>query len=182
MDAQTVFDVISSVGLLATLVLLVFQTRDLNRQTKDAARATRDAARATRLAVYQSANDNVLELDRTLLDWAHLRPYFYEGLPLPEDAGLRSEVMAAAELVIDTVANLVFQSEEIVELCGASWGAWYEALFAASPAVSTFWEENRLWYEHRLHVVLDPIYLKTHDSPLPPCSCSERTSSNCHPG
>lgn len=93
------------------------------------------------LKAHRANNDlqlmaHTMALDRVFIENPDLRPYFYEGEPIPDDEPLRGRVLSTAELIVDlvdTVASMLRHGQLDDEDIGP-WGlalAWY----GRSPAV-----------------------------------------------
>lgn len=150
MDGALITGLIDNVLVLATASFAVVQLREMNAQS----RAT---SAATRGQVYQSLTSAMLDIDHLFIQQPSLRPYFYDGRSIPDDAEERQRVMATAELLCDFFDDCTAQSHLLDEMSVKVWLTYAQSIARTSPAVRLHWTENRDWYSARLHGVLDDV-------------------------
>lgn len=116
-----------------------------------------DAKQAEQNVITQRAANDLelmgctMALDRLFVEFPKLRPYFYEDVELPSEEPLRSQVISAAELIVDladSVTNMVRHGQ----LDAADRDAWAASLasYGRSPAVKMIvkeYEGKGIWRE-----------------------------------
>ena len=154
MDAQTAVAVASYPIIAASLIVYVVQARQMLRQT------TTLAASHNGL-IYQHLAAQMASIDRLFVDLPHLRPFFYEGAPLPQAEPDRSQVVGVAEMFIDFVDSYVVVQrvacgpDGVVREALDLWIRYFRDLAATSPAIRDVWLSSRKWYAQAVRDVLD---------------------------
>ena len=138
----------SDVILLLTMAVFAYQARQMAKQS-------RDVVKSTRASVFQGITDQMLRLDQLFIARPELRPFMYDGHPLPTDPLERTRVLALAETFLDLFDNFVVQSASIPEDLFEPWRNYAVSVLGSSPAMQFFWNENRDWYSEMLQQVLD---------------------------
>ena len=95
------------VAVIASILLLLRQTRELSRQTSHIA----DSARAD---VFDRVQAQMFIIDQLFVTHPELRPYFYEGKPPDDEQLLRQRLLAAAEMILDVFEVIVLHQKYFV--------------------------------------------------------------------
>ena len=104
---------------------------------------------------------------KMLVDEPSLRPYFYEGKPLPiresqsQDeqpaaANLRWKIESACELLLDYFETIVRSGTVLDDTSEAVWHKYMVKIYRKSPALREFLENERDRYTPELINLLDP--------------------------
>ena len=150
MDAATMTGLVSDVILLATMMVFIAQTRETTKQSAASALATRSG-------VYQSITDTMIDIDRLFVERPELRGHFYDEELLPDVPLERARVLAAAELLLDFMDNVITQAPHMPEYLNGPWRTYMTSLMESSSVLRDFWEENRPWYSTDMQSILDPL-------------------------
>ena len=118
---------------------------------------THVAGRATRAGVYQTISDQMLAIDRLFVDAPDLRAYFFANQPLPAKGLERERTLAAAELFIDFMDDVIAQQRHLPRYMSDSWSGYFRSVASTSPAIQEFWGGKRAWYDAHMQALLDPI-------------------------
>jgi hypothetical protein len=169
--------IVSGLGSGAVTVALIYsarQTRTLkaqfeleNAQAKQTL-TTRRATNDLRLMEY------IMSLDRLFIGMPDLRPYFYDGLPVPDEPTLRGRVLATAEFIVD-LADSVANMMRLKQLDDANHAAWATALqwYDRSPAVRFMvGSETSAWLPETIALLL------ADDTSIHPVSAIRAVSPN----
>jgi hypothetical protein len=99
---------------------------------------------------YHGASDRALQMDQVFIAHPLIRPYFYDGVPVPDDDGdnaeLRNRVLAVAEFVVDILEDCWDNEDCYAGEDRDAWMHWIYEVFESSPAASTLYAENVEWY------------------------------------
>ena len=90
-----VVGVISSIGVVASLVLILWQIRLLTR--------TRISNEVGSTAAAYSALERIHQVSQIMIDRPETQPYFYENIALPSDRAERDRVLMIAQIMADTI-------------------------------------------------------------------------------
>lgn len=142
-NGALVAGVVSAAALVISLLFLARQTRESARQS----------VLANQIAGSQVKSDIFQTVDRILyrlLDFPHLRKYFYEGAELPgaDTPADRDQVLVTAELFADAIERGL-DSYRTVEPAGdfrTPMDAYTRDLLAGSPALRFLVEERPGWW------------------------------------
>ncbi len=129
--------------------------------------ATKDATENQTRWEIEQVSFNVYKM---LVDEPSLRPYFYEGMPLPapepaqdhqqEAAGpaqlLRWKVDSACELLLDYFETIVRSGTVLDDTSEEVWHKYMVKIYRKSPALRAFLENERDRYTPELIELLDP--------------------------
>jgi hypothetical protein len=127
--ASVVINGLAFVGLIVSLLLLRAQGL-----------AQRDA---TLVIAYQNVTAQMADMNRLFLENVDLRPYFYDGSALPSIKGERERVLAAAEMYLNVMDNVLTQLPMLSRSdVAADWEAYFRDVYRWSPAVREFWAEH----------------------------------------
>jgi hypothetical protein len=87
---------------------------------------------------------------RVFVDNADLRPYFYDGKPVPTLDGERNRVLAVAEMYVNLMDNVVTQGPVLKRPeIAHDWETYVLDVYRASPAARELWlERGSTWYAH----------------------------------
>ncbi|OXS33941.1 hypothetical protein [Streptomyces sp. XY006] len=91
-----IFEVIAAVGVVSSLLIAAWQTRELTRQTK----LNNGLAGAT--ATYNGL-ERLHYVDGFIAEHPSLYEYFYGGAPIPQDPEQRARVMALVNILADSI-------------------------------------------------------------------------------
>ncbi|HQT62602.1 MULTISPECIES: hypothetical protein [unclassified Acidiphilium] len=75
---------------------------------------------------------------QTFISHPECRPYFYDGLPLPEEEPLRSRVLAVNELICDHMENIILHRDAIDAETYQVWVVYMQGLYNRSPTMRWF--------------------------------------------
>jgi hypothetical protein len=165
-DLEFVFDAINSIAIIVTLILLIMQTRFLRRElglVQEQSKAAIDDARA---ASYDGLREMVLKINEVFLQWPEIRKYFYEGVPLNSSDPVYPRAEAAAELILDIMEHMLWQSATFPYLYGTPlrdgkssirfagpgedgstfWDNYIIDMFRSSPLLVAYAQKKRRWY------------------------------------
>jgi hypothetical protein len=127
---------LGSVAIAGALFYSARQTKALQDQL------VLDREQAERALVAHRANNDLqlmthaMALDRLFVELPELRPYFYDGEPIPDGDPERGRVISAAELIVD-LADTVASMQRHGQLDPEDEAAWAIAMewYGRSPAV-----------------------------------------------
>ncbi|HEY3753348.1 MAG TPA: hypothetical protein VGL80_29515 [Pseudonocardiaceae bacterium] len=92
--------------------------------------------RGLRNTSYSDTTTMVLDVDRMLVEYPHLRPYFFDNQELPgKDEPEYHRVLAAADLFLDVAEHIWHHHVEYVPADAIGWREWIHELFQNSPAL-----------------------------------------------
>jgi len=143
LDAVTIASFVNGGILLTTVIVFVRQARAMTNQS----RATEKALLS---GIYQAVTDNMLDIDHLFIDRPHLRKYFYDNEPVPEDETARDQVLAVAELFTDFVDNHNTQSMHLPNTLIEPWTTYFQSMMCTSPALQNYWRRYGSWYSQNL--------------------------------
>lgn len=157
--------VVSALGTAAVAGALVYYGQQTKALRTQVALQTEQAARSltsSRAGLDLRLMELVMSLDRLFIEEPELRPYFYDGLPVPDDNPVRNRVLATGELIAD-LAETVLSGARHGQLDPEDERAWRVALhwYARSPAVRFVAERMREAYRPstiELLLAEDPEY------------------------
>lgn len=144
MDTQLLVNLLDLIVVVVSVIVLFRQTGLMVKQT--------------RASVYQSIAGQMIEIDRVFLEHPSLKPYFYEGKPLPP-VGTSDyyQVMSIAEMLIDFIDSVMTQAPNMPDYPWSTWQAYFTDLLQASPALQFYWQRYRKWYPQAIRILLDPV-------------------------
>jgi hypothetical protein len=127
------------------------------------------ARRDSTVVTYNSTTDLTLQVDRLFIDFPHLRPYFYDNVPVPADSGDRNQVLAAAEFFLDVLECIWDRKSEYSRKDVAAWQRWILDLFDTAPVLRTYFVETSTWYPTLLdlHTQAGSTWWLDNDPPMP---------------
>jgi hypothetical protein len=92
--------------------------------------------RVIRNSSYSDTTTMVLDIDRMLVEYPHLRPYFYENQALPKKNDPdHHRVVAAADLYLDVAEHIWHHHVEYESADAIGWREWIHELFQKSPVL-----------------------------------------------
>ncbi len=125
-------------GALVALVGFVFVFLQLTRET-------REIQNQTKWQVYS----NGLTTLNVFVDHPELRAYFYgNDLPLPEDAILKNQVFAAAEMLADHWESTMLSDDTLNNEVDALWRIYMLGIYCRSPALREFLKNENEGYRY----------------------------------
>ena len=92
----------------------------------------------TRLQIYELGS-NVLNM---FVERPELRPYFYSNRPIPTKDPLRSQVLAATELVLDQLESIVMSHGDMDATTLETWAKYMNGIYLTSPTIQEFLDED----------------------------------------
>ncbi|MDM7832500.1 GNAT family N-acetyltransferase [Cellulomonas edaphi] len=108
----------------------------------------RAGRRTARITTYRSATDLVLDIDRIFISNPQLRPYFYDGVDVDDQADDSNQIAAVAEFMLDCYECIwdirgTFSPED-----RRSWGCFVLDMLDASPSLTRMYGERSVqdWY------------------------------------
>jgi hypothetical protein len=153
LDLALAVALVGNVVLIASVILLGLQVREMAKQS-------RHGARATLASVYQAMNDNMLQIYRLFIDRPSLRPYFYAAQELTDESPEeRERVEATAELFIAFIDNVLTQMPLLPSNLAEPWRTYFSSVTTSSPVLCEFWTRRREWYSAEMRGFLDPLIL-----------------------
>jgi hypothetical protein len=161
--------VVSGVGSTAVAITLVYnarQTKTFRAQLELDTEQARQAATALRASNDLRLMEHVLTLARIFIDAPELRPYFYEGLPVPEQGEFRHRVMATAAYIVD-LADSVTDMIRLEQLDPKNHALWQTALrwYGRSPAVQAVARQShQVWNRETIELLLSDVSGTRHPS------------------
>jgi hypothetical protein len=129
-------------GLIASVILLAWQTRSVAEQTK----ISNAIAGAS---VLEATTSDLREVLMLFVERPELRAYFYESKGLPTGVADRSRVIAVAEILGDAletglVTNRLIPSTESFD----DWAAYCQEMLRSGPTLAQLaWEHPEWWPE-----------------------------------
>jgi hypothetical protein len=137
--------------LIVSVILLGLQVREMTKQSSH-------GVRATLASVYQAMNDNMLQINRLLVDRPSLRPYFYGEQELNDESSEeRERVEATAEPFINFIDNVLTQMPLLPSNLAQPWRTYFASVTTSSPVLCEFWKRHREWYSEEMRALLDRL-------------------------
>lgn len=141
---------VSGLGTAAVTGALVYygqQTKALRAQVALQTEQAERSLASDRAGLDLQLMEFIMSLDRVFISEPELRPYIYDGRPIPSDDPSRARVLATAELVVD-LAETVMSMARHGQLEPDDERAWRVALgwYGRSPAVRLVVEQSRETY------------------------------------
>ena len=105
---------------------------------------------ATLVIAYQNMTAQMADMYRFFLDNVDLRPYFFEGKEPPSAQDERHRVLAAAEMYVNLIDNVLTQCPALNrEGITADWEAYFRDVYTSSPAIREFWgQHGSAWFSN----------------------------------
>jgi hypothetical protein len=92
---------------------------------------------------YQNMTAQMADMNRFFLENLDLRPYFYDGEEPPSVKGERERVLAAAEMYLNLMDNVLTQLPTLSRGgIAADWEAYFRDVYTSSPVIREFWDEH----------------------------------------
>ncbi|MEU7751316.1 hypothetical protein AB0B57_03410 [Micromonospora sp. NPDC049101] len=150
-DAGNLGDLVGSIGVIISLLLIARQTRQLTQQTKIS-----NEVGSTEAAY--SALERIHQISQIMIDDPQMQQYFHEDKDFPADKLERARVMMVAQVLADTIdyGLMVCDLRSHMENY-QGWPAFAVSSMNTSPALRRvvddhpeYWPRlNRQWREHR---------------------------------
>ena len=151
MDAALAVALFGNLVLIASVILLGLQVREMAKQSSH-------GVRATLASVYQAMNDNMLQINLLFVDRPSLRPYFFGKKELKDESPEeRERVEAIAELLINFIDNVLTQLPLLPSDLAQPWRVYFAEVTATSPVLREFWKRHRDAYSQEMRALLDPL-------------------------
>jgi hypothetical protein len=141
---STLASVASSLAILASLYLVVRQTKLLSDQTEYLAKSISDN-------LVQSMNEQSHEIGRLFVAYPELRPYFYEKQSITPEHEHYHRAFAVAELMLDIFWTMSLQSRNMLRSShrpgdGDGWAAYVSDCFDQGPILVEVLKLREAWY------------------------------------
>jgi hypothetical protein len=121
-----VAQLIGSIGVIGSLLLMAWQTRQLAHQTAVSNTVGKTAAR-------YNALERLHDIHKLIIEYPELRPYFYGSKPCPVGDPLRARVLTLAEMMADAIDYGLGVARQFPPVLTDSW--YLTALAAAKQPV-----------------------------------------------
>ena len=106
--------------------------------------------RSFKISAYHGATDRTLQLDQVFVNHPLLRPYFVDGVPVPEegavDAELRHRILAVAEFAVDILEDCWDNEDCYAGEDRDAWMRWIYQVFDSAPACQDLYAGAVDWY------------------------------------
>jgi hypothetical protein len=139
----TVSSVVGLFGLVISIGLLAWQTREVAKQTKISNAIARISA------VNQNSEGLRAVLDHFVREPA-LRPYFYEGVPLPKRGRRRHQILSIAEEFGDVLNEAIVTFSTIADAAGfrqrADWLDYCQTMLITCPTLADLSTLHPAWW------------------------------------
>jgi hypothetical protein len=134
--ASVIINGLAFIGVIVSLLLLRAQGL-----------AQRDA---TLVIAYQNVTVQMADVNRFFIEHVDLRPYFYDGATVPSAEGERARVLAAAEMYLNVMDNVLTQLPMLSRgEVAADWEAYFRDVYRSSPAIREFWgRHGSVWFSN----------------------------------
>ena len=141
MSLRDVLEIVSSLALVASVLVLAWQSRQL-------AQATRLATRTAVAGAMSDAATNLRAVFDALLTYPELRPYICDGVPLPAAGIEHSRAQTMCEMMCDAVEASLEVGETIpgAGFALSGWPDWARWVLASSPGSAAHVATNPTWY------------------------------------
>jgi hypothetical protein len=97
------------------------------------------------MQLYFSIANSFKELDIFFVDRPELRPYFYEGKPMPTDERERASVDATSEMLADLAESAIACGPGLGPLA-VDWNKYFAFIYRNSPALRDYWQRYGGFY------------------------------------
>lgn len=167
---RTLSLIVQGLGFVGAIVTLIFLWRQLKNSIKALkysasaiemnSKAIELNAKASEQNAFSSAASTLIEIGRLFVDKPHLRKYFYDGEPVPEEPEVYEQAKAAALVMLDFLANILVYVNNYEHLYPEKeWHGYIEDMFRFSPMLSeTFIQlrrEGKEWYVEELYRLME---------------------------
>jgi hypothetical protein len=146
MHWQAGWEMLTGLGTVGLMLVTATGFIFLWKQLRDGRQSLENQ---TRWQIYQLS----FHVYRMLVELPNLRPYFYENKAVPEDEPAKSQVFAAAELMLDYFENIFLSKEAVDPDTWEVWKRYMRQLCTTSPALRAFAEGSQA-YEPRFVQIL----------------------------
>lgn len=153
-----ILSVISSIGVVLSLLLIAWQNKQLTRQTEISNDQARISNEVGSITAAHSALALIHPLSWRLVDEPALQPYFTTDAPLPADPHECARVLMIANIFADTIENGLMVCDLRTHMANyQGWPRFAISSMTSSPALRRvvndhpeYWPRlNRQWREHR---------------------------------
>jgi hypothetical protein len=105
----------------------------------------RQISQSSRASAHSAIFSHYLEMTRLVLDNPEVRPYLYEGEPLPNgvDDSRRSKVLVACEALCDFYEHVSLQRENLPKQSLTCWDKAIAERYEGNPVVKDYLETRR---------------------------------------
>lgn len=131
----------SAIGTWVGSIVVIVSVFILQRQIRETRRTIESAA-------IQGAYDVWVGIDQFFVQHPELRPFFYRAKPMDEslDEASRRKVEAAAEMILDCMANVFHQLPTLGPEEREAYGNFLKDRYQTQPALKQFVDEYEHWY------------------------------------
>jgi hypothetical protein len=147
---------------ICTLITIYF----VLRQTREAARQSRLVATSTISSLYEEIVSPMFDIDKVFLQYPRLKPYFYDGVDIPEGHDDYDLAMSVAEMYTDfmdlfvVLQDIASKQAEDTPIPWSDWTEYFKDVYRSSPAVRKLWSKRGYWYSSTLKNLLEPLESK----------------------
>jgi hypothetical protein len=154
-DAGSLGDLIGSIGVILSLLLIARQTRQLTEQTKIS-----NEVGSTEAAY--SALERIHQISHIMIDDPKIQQYFHENKALPAEKIERARIMMVAQMLADTIDYGLMVCDLRSHMKDyQGWPDFAVSSMSTSPALRQviqdhpeYWPRlSRHWKEHRRELV-----------------------------
>jgi hypothetical protein len=119
----------------------------------------RQLSKAVAGDAYASLYEQYVDMGKLFLERPHLRPFFYENLPVDDKVPGGQKTLAEVEILSELMTGLLEHAalqrnsmpKKIYKEC---WQEFTKDRFK-SPALTAFWKKNKGWYASEFRHVVD---------------------------
>ncbi|MDX2648458.1 hypothetical protein PV341_33790 [Streptomyces sp. PA03-1a] len=141
--AEAFAAVIGSTVALVGLVSVVVQLRHVTEGLRSSAR--------------QATYGIGVQIKLTLIEYPHLRPFFFEDAPVPANHPDASRIASLAELYCIYFQEIMEQSHNVSPRNRAAWHSLVRSMYETSPPIRLQFERRLSWYATELHEVVERL-------------------------
>lgn len=115
----------------------------------------RNLAEGLRSSARRATYDIGVQIKLTLIEYPHLRPFFFDNIPAPPDHPDASRIASLAELYCIYFQEIVEQSRNVSPPNRTAWGALVRSMYQSSPPIRGQFERRLSWYSAELREVVE---------------------------
>lgn len=115
----------------------------------------RAARRQLTITTFENLYSRMQGIHEIFLEKPHLRPFFYSGESVKEEAEDYAEVCIIAEMLADFFQQVCLQLDLMPPKTAQGWRAYMSDVAGKSPALRAHLRKNSAWYPSRLLVIAD---------------------------
>jgi hypothetical protein len=141
--AEALGAAIGGAAAVLGLVALIVQLRHLAKGLRSAARG----------ATY----DIGVQIKLILIEHPHLRPYFFDDMPVPPEHPEAGRIASLAELYCIYFQELVGQSGNVSRKNRAAWESLVKSMYDTSPPIRDQFGRRLTWYSAELRDLVERL-------------------------